>query len=68
MAWPQRCAALDVCKFWMIEDALQVLSKAGTTTAIVTHNAKPIGSVDLNAIINALTRPIDGDSRTETYT
>ena len=52
----------------VIEDALQVLSKAGTTTAIVTHNAKPIGSVDLDAIINALTRPIEGDSRTETYT
>ena len=51
----------------VIEDALQVLSKAGATTAIVTHNAKPIGSVDLNAIIAALTRPTDGDSRTETY-
>ena len=51
----------------VIEDALQVLSKAGTTTAIVIHNAKPIGSVDLNAIIAALTRPTDGDSRTETY-
>ena len=52
----------------VIEDALQVLSKAEATTAIVTHNAKPVGSVDLNTIIAALTRPIDGSGRTGSYT
>ena len=52
----------------VIEDALQVLSKAEATTAIVTHNAKPVGSVDLNTIIAALTRPDDGSGRTGSYT
>ena len=52
----------------VIEDALQVLSKADATTAIVTHNAKPVGSVDLNTIIAALTRPIDDSGRTGSYT
>ena len=52
----------------VIEDALQVLSKAEATTAIVTHNTKPVGSVDLNTIIAALTRPDDGSGRTGSYT
>ena len=59
---------LKIERDMVIEDALQVLSKAEATTAIVTHNSKPVGSVDLNTIIAALTRPIDGSGRTGSYT
>ena len=59
---------LKIERDMVIEDALQVLSKAEATTAIVTHNSKPVGSVDLNTIIAALTRPNDGSGRTGSYT
>ena len=51
----------------VIEDALQVLSNAGATTAIVTHNAKSVGSVEVHKMIAALARPKVGTGRTGTY-
>ncbi len=51
----------------VIEDALQVLSKAGASTAIVTHNAKPVGSVKLDKMLAALVRPNVGTGRIGTY-
>ena len=52
----------------VLEDALLVLSEAGATTAIVTHNAESIGSVDLNTIIATMANPLDGKRRVGTYT
>jgi glycine betaine/proline transport system ATP-binding protein len=51
----------------VIEDALQVLSNAGATTAIVTHNAKSVGSADVHKMIAALAKPKVGTGHTETY-
>ena len=51
----------------VIEDALQVLSAAGDSTAIVTHDAKTVGSVDRDKIIAALARPNLGKGRIGTY-
>ena len=58
----------EIERSMVLENALQVLSKAGATTAIVTHNAEPIGSVDLKTIIAAMTNPLDGKKRAGTYT
>ena len=51
----------------VIEDALQVLSAAGDSTAIVTHDAKTVGSVDRDKMIAALARPNLGKGRIGTY-
>jgi glycine betaine/proline transport system ATP-binding protein len=40
-----------------LEDALKIFSDTDTTTAIVTYNSKPVGSVRLNSIINVISRP-----------
>lgn len=40
----------------VIENALQVLSKSSATTAIVTDEGKPIGSVTLEGMISAIAR------------
>ena len=51
-----------------IEDALQILSEAQKKIAIVTHNSKPVGSIDLNRLIKALHRPVNTNNRAGTYT
>ena len=51
----------------VIEDALQLLSAAGDSTAIVTHDAKAVGSVDRDKMIAALARPNLGKGRIGTY-
>ena len=52
----------------VLENALQVISEAGATTAIVTQNSEPIGSVDLNTIVNTMTNPPDENKRGKIYT
>ena len=56
---------IDKCM--VVDDALQVLSKAGTTSAIVTENDKPVGSVVLDKLIAAVARPKIGESRSVKY-
>jgi glycine betaine/proline transport system ATP-binding protein len=52
----------------VLEDALQALSEAGATDAIVTCNSEPIGSVDLKTIVNTITNPLDANKRGKSYT
>jgi glycine betaine/proline transport system ATP-binding protein len=54
-------------RFVVVDDALQVLSKAGTKKAIVTENEKPVGSVGLDALIAAVAKPKVGTARSGTY-
>ena len=51
----------------VIEDALQVLTKAGANQAIVTKDGKSIGSVELNKMIFAMARPNDKIGQLGTY-
>ncbi len=51
----------------LIEEALSVISSSGKSTAIVTCNAEPIGSIDLKTIISALNRPKGIQSRSDSY-
>ena len=41
----------------LIENALEVLSEKGSLTGIVTHNSKPIGSVNLYKLIKVINQP-----------
>lgn len=41
----------------ILEDALNALSKSGVSIAIVTDDGSPVGSVELNKIIEAIVRP-----------
>ena len=41
----------------VVEDALQILSAAGSDVASVTANSKPIGSIKLKKLIAALAKP-----------
>ena len=51
-----------VDKCMVVDDALQVLSKAGTNSAIVTEYDKPVGSVVLDKLIAAVARPKVGEN------
>ncbi len=44
-----------------------MLCATGASTAIVTHNAKPVGSVKLDKMLAALVRPNVGTGRIGTY-
>ena len=54
-------------KYMVVDDALQVLSKAGTNSATVTENDKPVGSVVLDKLISAVAKPKVGESRSSNY-
>ena len=41
----------------ILEDALKVFSKSGVSIAIVTDDGNPVGSVELNKMIEAIVRP-----------
>ena len=56
-----------VDKCMVVDDALQVLSKAGTNSAIVTEYDKPVGSVVLDKLIAAVARPKVGEVRSGNY-
>jgi len=62
---PESGPAID--QGMVIEDALQVLSQAGTNTVIVTKDGKPLGSVRLDKMLAAIARPKSGTSRSGTY-
>ena len=50
-----------------IEDALQVLLKAGTRTAIVTHKAKSVGSIGMDKMIASIARPTATSESMDAY-
>ena len=50
-----------------LEDALKIFSENDTTTAIVTYNSEPVGSINLNSIINVISRPNVKQDSEETY-
>ena len=52
-------SSLNIDQNVVIDDALQVLSNAGAQSATVTNNSKPVGSIDLGAIVKAMARPGD---------
>lgn len=54
-------------KYMVVDDALQVLSKAGTNSAIVTEYDKPVGSVGLDKLIAAVAKPKVGEARSGNY-
>jgi glycine betaine/proline transport system ATP-binding protein len=56
-----------VDKLMVVDDALQVLSKAGTSRAIVTEHDKPVGSVGLDKLIAAVARPKVEETRSGNY-
>jgi glycine betaine/proline transport system ATP-binding protein len=62
---PESGPAID--QGMVIEDALQVLSQAGTNTVIVTKDGEPLGSVRLDKMLAAIARPKSGTSRSGTY-
>ena len=41
----------------ILEDAVQIISKSGATSAVVTKNGESVGSVELNKMIDAIVRP-----------
>ena len=41
----------------ILEDALQIISKSGATSAVVTKDGESVGSVELNKMIDAIVRP-----------
>lgn len=47
---------LKIEKTEVVEDALQTLSNAKSTTAVVTENGKPVGSVTLESMIASIAR------------
>ena len=51
-----------------IEEALQILSKSKKKSGIVTHKEKPVGSIHIDKIINALHKPSELNPTVETYT
>ncbi len=54
-------------KYMVVDDALQVLSKAGTNSAIVTDYDKPVGSVGLDKLIAAVAKPKVGEASSGNY-
>ena len=54
-------------KYMVVDDALQVLSKAGTNSATVTEYDKPVGSVVLDKLIAAVAKPKVGEARSSSY-
>ena len=51
----------------ILEDALQMLSKAGVFEATVTEDGKSIGSVELNKMTSAIARPREKAEQSATY-
>ncbi|HHK74955.1 MAG TPA: glycine betaine/L-proline ABC transporter ATP-binding protein [Rhizobiales bacterium] len=51
----------------VIEEALQVISGAGASSAVVTENAKPVGSVSLETMILAIARREAQNKGSEAY-
>jgi len=58
---------VEIEKNMIIEDALQIISKSGASKAIVTEDGKPIGSVELGRMIEAIARPNDNTEETANY-
>ena len=58
---------VDIDKNMIIEDALQIISKSGASIAVVTEDDKPIGSVELNRMIEAIARPNENNGETTNY-
>ena len=51
----------------ILEDALQILSKAGVFEATVTEGGKSIGSVELGKMTTAIARPREKAGQSDTY-
>ena len=51
----------------VLEDALQILSKAGVFEATVTEGGKSIGSVELGKMTTAIARPREKAGQSDTY-
>ena len=47
----------EIEKNTILEDALKVFSKSGVSSAIVIDDGNPVGSVELNKMIDAIVRP-----------
>ena len=47
----------EIDKDTILEVALQIVSKSGSTRAVVTEEGESIGSVEINNMINAIVRP-----------
>jgi glycine betaine/proline transport system ATP-binding protein len=58
---------VEIEKNMIIEDALQIISKSGSSKAIVTEDDKPIGSVELGRMIEAIARPSENTDETSNY-
>ena len=58
---------VEIEKNMIIDDALQIISKSGLSKAIVTEDGKPIGSVEIGRMIEAIARPNDNTDETATY-
>jgi glycine betaine/proline transport system ATP-binding protein len=58
---------VEIEKNMIIEDALQIISKSGASKAIVTEDGKPIGSVELGRMIEAIARPNNNTEETANY-
>ena len=51
----------------ILEDALQIISNADVTEAMVTENGKSIGSVKLGRMITAISRPSEKTGEITNY-
>ncbi len=51
-----------------IEEALQILSKSGKESGIVTDKTKPVGSIHIDMIITAMHKPSQLNSTADSYT
>ena len=51
----------------VLEDALQIISKAGANEAIVTEDGKSVGSAELDKMIVAIARPSEKTGQKGTY-
>ncbi|RZO44925.1 MAG: glycine betaine/L-proline ABC transporter ATP-binding protein, partial [Proteobacteria bacterium] len=57
----------EVEKNMILEDALQIISKSGASKGIVTENGTPIGSVEINRMIDAIVKPENKTEETSSY-
>ena len=51
-----------------IEEALQILSKSGRKSGVVTCKTKPIGSIHIDSIITAMYKLEESNTITQSYT
>ena len=57
----------EIDKNAILEDALKAFSKSGVSSAIVTDDGNPVGSVELNKMIEAIVKPNSSKEEVSNY-